>query len=66
MRLIRFIVGVLAIGLVLFAFFRPDLVDWVRHHETFDAFAALIAIIFHWVNTYHDSPVMRSWGGSIT
>ena len=63
MRLIRFIVGVLIIGVVFFAFFRPEFVEWIRHHPILDAFVALIAIVFHGVNTYEGSPAMRSWGG---
>lgn len=64
MRLIRFIAGVLIIAAVLFAFFRPEFVEWIRHHPILDVFVALIAIAFHGVNTYDSSHAMRSWKGS--
>lgn len=61
MRSIRFFVGMLIIGLVFFAFFHPEFIEWIQHHPILDVLAALVAIALHGVNTYYGSPEMRSW-----
>lgn len=53
MKNIFFILGLVLIlavaGIVIFV---PDVVVWFVHHPVLDGFVALIAIVFHWFNTY--------------
>jgi len=53
MRTIFFILGlVFILAVASIVMFVPDALVWFAHHPVLDGFLALIAIVFHWFNTY--------------
>jgi len=53
MRLLFFSVGALFIlGATTVIMFAPDAVMWFLHRPFLDGFLGLVAVAFHWFNTY--------------